>query len=251
MNGSKAAEISLEVGYLKMNGGRAPLKTKVLEGELWLRNMGSQEFTFLRINLACLDHGTLLSDPYTAFPRLAPGRSAQVPFRAASLRSEYLFAVKVDMRVGQGEPVSHNFELEVPGARRVRGGDELIFISYCSADIAAVRMVVECLRARQRRIWIAENDILQSQWFPDRIHAALAAASHFLLFVSGQALQSPWVRDELELAEPLAREGGLLAIVPVLLADGPGPEALARYRPIPAAGDPETLAEAILARLAG
>ncbi len=80
-----------------------------------------------------------------------------------------------------------------------KGDKPYIFASYAHADGAEVFPELTYLHAKGYRIWFDEGINPGNEW-PDEVAEALAGASHFLVFMSRNAVVSKNVRDEINYA---------------------------------------------------
>lgn len=94
-----------------------------------------------------------------------------------------------------------------------------IFLSHASESKPRVRRIAEML-PRHINAWLDQDELAAGRKFPDIIERAIRLQSDFtVVFVDAQALDSEWVRREVDLA--LRREVDLQRpfVIPVLLGD--------------------------------
>ena len=94
-----------------------------------------------------------------------------------------------------------------------------IFLSHASESKPRVRRIAEML-PRHVDAWLDQDELAAGRKFPDIIERAIRLQSDFtVVFVDAQALDSQWVRREVDLA--LRREVDLQRpfVIPVLLGD--------------------------------
>ena len=94
-----------------------------------------------------------------------------------------------------------------------------IFLSHASESKPRVRRIAEML-PRHVEAWLDQDELAAGRKFPDIIERAIRLQSDFtVVFVDAQALDSEWVRREVDLA--LRREVDLQRpfVIPVLLGD--------------------------------
>ena len=94
-----------------------------------------------------------------------------------------------------------------------------IFLSHASESKPRVRRIAEML-PRHVDAWLDQDELAAGRKFPDIIERAIRLQSDFtVVFVDAQALDSEWVRREVDLA--LRREVDLQRpfVIPVLLGD--------------------------------
>lgn len=75
-----------------------------------------------------------------------------------------------------------------------------IFLSYASQDREFASSIVEVLRAHGLPVWYAPTNLLGAQQWHDEIGYALQRCDWFVIVVSPSAIQSMWVRRELNYA---------------------------------------------------
>lgn len=91
-----------------------------------------------------------------------------------------------------------------------------IFLSHASADAARAVEIAEVLRGHGIPAWYAPHQILGARQWQDEIGFALRRCDWFVLLLSPAAVESMWVRRELQYALEQKRYDG--RITPVVLA---------------------------------
>lgn len=89
-----------------------------------------------------------------------------------------------------------------------------IFLSHSSGDHRFATRVADALRHHGISVWYSRTDLVGSQEWHDEIGAALKRCDWFLLVLSPTAIESMWVKRELNYARRQARFVG--KIVPLL-----------------------------------
>ncbi|MFH5804846.1 toll/interleukin-1 receptor domain-containing protein [Alienimonas sp. DA493] len=89
-----------------------------------------------------------------------------------------------------------------------------VFLSHSSADREFVKDLAELLRRHGVPVWYSGTEIVGAQQWHDEIGAALARCDWFVLVLSPDAVNSMWVKRELQFALRQNRFDG--RIVPLL-----------------------------------
>jgi len=105
-----------------------------------------------------------------------------------------------------------------------------VFISRSSQDKDFVERLVEDLATRSIPVWYDKLDLRVGDSVPGSINTGLADAKHFLIVLSPAALDSAWVREELNAGLMKQVSLGGTFVVPVLYKDCPIPPLLAHRR---------------------
>jgi murein DD-endopeptidase MepM/ murein hydrolase activator NlpD len=100
-----------------------------------------------------------------------------------------------------------------------------VFLSYSRKNLRYVRRLVTDLEAAGVDIWWDQTEITTGEKWDIEIERGMSAASHFLLVMSEDAVQSPNVRDEINLALDLNR-----IIVPIRIDNCRPPLRVARFQ---------------------
>lgn len=103
------------------------------------------------------------------------------------------------------------------------------FISYFSGDDSFVSKLTNDLKARDVVVWRDETEILVGDSITDRIEEGLTKSYCFIIVITPEALERPWVQEELRAAYTRRRAGNL-KILPVLYQDSEIPLFLADYK---------------------
>lgn len=120
----------------------------------------------------------------------------------------------------------------IPGRKLVEISREKefdTFMSYFSGDKPFAARLANDLSLRGIRVWRDENEIEIGDSFTDKIQEGLRRSYTFTLLLSQEALQRPWVKEEMRAAYSL-RLGEALRILPVLYKDCEIPLFLADYK---------------------
>ncbi len=103
------------------------------------------------------------------------------------------------------------------------------FLCYFSRDKAFAKRLENDLILRGLRIWRDDNKIDVGDSFTDKIQEGLKDSYTFIILLSGETLQRPWVKEELRAAYNL-RLAEELKILPVLYEDCEIPPFLSDYK---------------------
>ncbi len=106
-----------------------------------------------------------------------------------------------------------------------------VFVSHSHQENAWCRQFVSKLRQLGYDVWYDEHN-LGSGALRDTIDRELLARQHFIVIFSPAALQSHWVKDEMEGAIKLFHQGKMQTFLPVVAARCDVPPSLERYRRI-------------------
>ena len=96
---------------------------------------------------------------------------------------------------------------------------EKIFLSHTSIDKPIVRKFKRLLELHSFDIWLDEDSILVGDSIIKSIERGLLMTDYVLLFISQNALESPWVEKEITAAITLEIEKGDNIILPIVLDD--------------------------------
>ncbi|MCU1264131.1 MAG: hypothetical protein JWM21_449 [Acidobacteria bacterium] len=105
-----------------------------------------------------------------------------------------------------------------------------VFISHASADKSFVDRLVADLSTRSIPVWYDKLDLRIGESVPGKINEGLAGAKYFLIVLSKSAVNSSWVREELNAALMKQVSQGGTFVLPVLLEDCEIPPLLAHRR---------------------
>lgn len=94
-----------------------------------------------------------------------------------------------------------------------------VFLSYASEDKASARIIADALRQSGVSTWFAESDILWGENLAEKIETAARSSDYILLLLSPAAVDSTWVRSEINFALSRELKERAIRLVPVLVAD--------------------------------
>lgn len=103
------------------------------------------------------------------------------------------------------------------------------FICYFSGDVSFVKKLEQDLKLREIHIWRDENEIEIGDSMTGKIEKGLSESYTFIIVLSPDALNRPWVREELRAAYA-QRLGSNFKILPVLHRECEIPLFLADYK---------------------
>lgn len=101
-----------------------------------------------------------------------------------------------------------------------------VFISHSSADKPFVRKLVRAVEGAGFRVWLDEKELIVGDALPQKISEGVAAAAVVLVVVSSAAIQSRWLRFELNHATQRMVEGKS-RIIPLVIDDAELPAEVA------------------------
>jgi hypothetical protein len=104
--------------------------------------------------------------------------------------------------------------------------ERVAFISHSSKDKGFVRKLAADLVANGIKVWIDEQRILVGDSIPEKIAQGLADSDFFLIVVSQNSVESPWVKKELNSALVHEIERRKVAVLPVKLDEAKVPESI-------------------------
>jgi len=96
-----------------------------------------------------------------------------------------------------------------------------VFLSYAECDDGLARQVADALRDAGLDVWLAESEIMPGDNWAEKLAEALSHSDAMVVLLTHEALQSTWVRREIEYA--LGSKAYSRRLVPVLVGS---PEAL-------------------------
>ncbi len=91
-----------------------------------------------------------------------------------------------------------------------------VFISHSSADKPFVRKLKSDLNLNGIETWLDEDELLPGDSLLDKLNSALESSSHFMIILSPIAVESDWVKYELENALKFVELETLEKIIPIL-----------------------------------
>ncbi len=100
------------------------------------------------------------------------------------------------------------------------------FISHSSIDKPFVRQLAVDLLAAGVKVWIDEQRIVVGDSIPEKVAQGVAESDFFLVVLSKNSVQSPWVTKELNHALVKEIERRRVTIYPIRLDDAPIPETI-------------------------
>ena len=107
-----------------------------------------------------------------------------------------------------------------------------IFISHAQEDAELAHRLADSLKQAGRPVWIAPDDILPSEQWVEGINRGLDISGIFVVLITPQAVQSSWVRYEMNAA--ITQERRLrMEIVPLDVAEAETPITWSAYQAIP------------------
>ncbi len=98
------------------------------------------------------------------------------------------------------------------------------FVSYCRADLPAVRPILQRLRAGGRRLWVDTGNLMPGRHWTGEIMRAIRASQAVIVFCSKQAFASGHVFREVAAAARFNK-----IIIPVFLDDSKAPDEFLYY----------------------
>jgi len=87
------------------------------------------------------------------------------------------------------------------------------FISHSTKDASLARRLAADLRASGVDVWMAPRSIEPGSLWPDEISKGLESSTHFLLLLTPAAVESKWVRQEMDTAMVLEKRGRLRILI--------------------------------------
>lgn len=107
-----------------------------------------------------------------------------------------------------------------------------IFLSYASADRDVAQKIAEKLRQSNLRVWFDAYKLQAGDSLTARIQDAIMAGDYLVVLLSPDSVRSQWMKRELNASLSLELQSRTITILPVLIADGEIPSALAEIRHI-------------------
>jgi len=112
----------------------------------------------------------------------------------------------------------------------LRPNGERIFICHSKRNLRRARRLADALRAAGADVWFDEWEILVGQTITDRVYSGIFGSRYLLILLSPHAVQSRWVREELDMALVREIEDREITILPVLIEECQVPPALRKKR---------------------
>ncbi|MBX7252158.1 MAG: toll/interleukin-1 receptor domain-containing protein, partial [Candidatus Promineofilum sp.] len=106
-----------------------------------------------------------------------------------------------------------------------------VFISHAEEDAALAHRLATALREAGRPVWIAPDDILPGEQWVEAIGRGLTVSGLFVVLMTPQAVQSEWVKYEVNLAITLERRLRM-EIVPLEVTPAETPITWSAYQAI-------------------
>lgn len=123
-----------------------------------------------------------------------------------------------------------------------------VFVSHNTLDAPFVNPVAQILRQRGIEVWKAPESILPGEDWVDAIERGLSQSTHLLLVISPAAVESDWVRLEMNTAIRLEREGKI-KIIPLNYQPCDIPLLWGNYQAINCAKPPQQMLQELIGRL--
>ncbi len=95
--------------------------------------------------------------------------------------------------------------------------NSLIFISHTTADDALVKELRVKLALHGLNVWVDSRNLRGGDQLKTEIEQAIRAACHVIAVLSTDTINSPWVRQEIQLAKQVAQEKQDYCVIPLLL----------------------------------
>lgn len=92
-----------------------------------------------------------------------------------------------------------------------------IFISHASADDDFVRELRIKLELLSIEVWVDSRNLRGGDQLKPEIEQAIEQASHVLVVISPKTINSIWVRDEIHMAEAVAKTKADFRVIPLML----------------------------------
>jgi uracil-DNA glycosylase family 4 len=89
-----------------------------------------------------------------------------------------------------------------------------LFISHATEDADFAQRIARSMRAANVDVWLAPNSIHPGEDFVDAIQRGLSGTTHLVVIMSPAAIESSWVKLEMNTGIRLER-GGKLSIMPI------------------------------------
>ena len=120
-----------------------------------------------------------------------------------------------------------NQAVEAKEQRHARDKHERVaFISHSTKDKPFVRKLAADLVSAGVRVWLDEQQILVGDSIPDKIAQGLAESDFFLIVVSKNSVESPWVKKELNNALVQEIERRKVTVFPIKLDEAKMPDSI-------------------------
>jgi hypothetical protein len=103
---------------------------------------------------------------------------------------------------------------------------KVAFLSHSSKDKAFIRQLAADLTAHGVSVWLDEQRIRVGDSIPEQVAQGLADSDYFVVAISGNSVQSEWVKKELNNALVHEVERRQVHVLPIRLDDAPIPESI-------------------------
>ncbi len=163
----------------------------------------------------------LLGDKIEVALRKAATLAGIVPFNAADLNpllgwAQSLGALKPNLLA---EDLLDDAEAKKEERHQTESGKRIAFLSHSSADKPFIRQLAADLTAAGVDVWLDEQRIRVGDSIPEAIAQGLAESDYFLIAISENSVNSPWVKKELNNALVSEVQRRKVHILPLKLDD--------------------------------
>lgn len=107
-----------------------------------------------------------------------------------------------------------------------RNQERVAFISHSTKDKPYVRRLAADLVAQGVKVWLDEQQIFVGDSIPEKIAQGLAESDFFLIVISRNSVESPWVKKELNSALVHEIERRKVKVMPIRLDDAMVPDSI-------------------------
>ncbi|AEO42217.1 toll/interleukin-1 receptor domain-containing protein [Xanthomonas euvesicatoria] len=163
----------------------------------------------------------LLGDKVEIALRKAATLAGIVPFNAADLNpllewAQSIGALKPNLLA---EDLLDDAEAKKEERHQSEKGKRIAFLSHSSADKPFIRQLAADLTAAGVDVWLDEQRIRVGDSIPEAIAQGLAESDYFLIAISHNSINSPWVQKELNNALVTEVQRRNVHILPLKLDD--------------------------------
>lgn len=163
----------------------------------------------------------LLGDKVEVALRKAATLARIVPFNATDLNpllewAQSLGALKPNLLA---EDLLDDAEAKKEERHQSEKGKRIAFLSHSSADKPFIRQLAADLTAAGIDVWLDEQRIRVGDSIPEAIAQGLAESDYFLIAISQNSINSPWVKKELNNALVTEVQRRNVHILPLKLDD--------------------------------
>lgn len=180
----------------------------------------------------CFDYFPAASQEFA--PGMAVGRKARLLISFADRRGqrEHLIVALGKVRSEQFADAFQGLpQPATPSSASTTRLTRRIFISHAEEDAELARRLAADLRQAGRSVWLASDDILPGEQWVEAIGRGLTISGLFVVLITPQAVQSEWVKYEVNLAITLER-GLRMEIIPLEVAPAEIPITWTAYQAI-------------------